>query len=115
MLTNTLLKKKTYLFVAVLGGHCCEGPSRAAASRVILTGVTGFSMQWLLSLQSSRAQPQQLWCMGLAALQHVGSSQTRNQSLALAGGVFTTEPPALSKACHPEGQGERPVHVPSAS
>ena len=39
MLTNTLLKKKTYLFVAVLGGHCCEGPSRAAASRVILTGV----------------------------------------------------------------------------
>ena len=30
-----------------------------------------------------------LWCMGLAALQHVGSSQTRDG----AGGLVTTEPP----------------------
>ena len=59
----------------------------------------GFSLQWLLLLWStgsmhadfsscgtraqqlwltgSRVQAQQLWCMGLAALKHVGSSQTR--------------------------------------
>ena len=54
-----------------------------------------FSLQWLLLLQStgpralrlqqlqlpvSRAQAQQLGCMGLAALQHVGSSQIRDQT-----------------------------------
>ena len=60
---------------------------------------TGFSLQWLLLLQStgsrhtgfssrgtwaqqlwhagSRAQAQQLWCTGLVAPWHVGSSQTR--------------------------------------
>ena len=52
--------------------------------------VTGISLQWLLSLQSkdsrahglqqlwppsSRGQAQQLWHMGLVALEHVGSSQ----------------------------------------
>ena len=51
--------------------------------------------QWLLLLQStgsrarglsscdfpvSRAQPQQLWYMGLVVLRHVGSSQTRDQT-----------------------------------
>ena len=60
---------------------------------------TGFSLWWLLLLQStgsrrvgfsscstraqllwltgSRAQAQQLWCTGLVALRHVGSSRTR--------------------------------------
>ena len=40
---------------------------------------TGFSLQWLLLLQStgSRAQAQQLWRTGLVTLQHVGSSRTR--------------------------------------
>ena len=41
---------------------------------------TGFSRWWLLLLQStdSRAWAQQSWCMGLAALRHVRSFQTRD-------------------------------------
>ena len=39
----------------------------------------GFSLQWLLLLQSmgSRVQAQELWCTGLVAPRHVGSSRTR--------------------------------------
>ena len=74
--------------------------SLVAASRgYSLLWCTGFSLQWLLLLQStgsscvgfnscdtrsqqlwlagSRAQAQQLWCTGLVAPRHVGSSRTR--------------------------------------
>ena len=34
----------------------------------------------LLWLAGSRAQAQQLWCMGLVAPRHMGSSQTRAQT-----------------------------------
>ena len=50
----------------------------------------GFSLQWLLLLQSTGSrhtafsscstQVQQLWCTGLVAPRHVGSSQTRDQT-----------------------------------
>ena len=50
----------------------------------------GFSMQGLLFLQGMGSVhacfsrhgvwPQYLWCMGLVALQHVESSQTRDQT-----------------------------------
>ena len=77
-----------------------HGLSLVAASRGYSSlRCAGFSLQWLLLLQStgsrragfsscgtqaqqlwlagSRAQAQQLWCTGLAAPRHVGSSQTR--------------------------------------
>ena len=42
----------------------------------------------------SGAQTQQLWCTGLVALQHVGSSRTRDQTHvpALQGGLLVTVP-----------------------
>ena len=51
---------------------------------------TGFSLQWLLLLQStgsrhvgSRVQAQKLWCTGLFDPQHVGSSRTRDRTCVL--------------------------------
>ena len=43
---------------------------------------TGFSLQWLLLLQStgSRARAQQLWHMGSVAPWHVGSSRTKDRT-----------------------------------
>ena len=42
----------------------------------------GFSFQWLLLWNvGSRALAQKLWCVGLTALRHVGSSWTRDQTL----------------------------------
>ena len=43
----------------------------------------------------SRAQAQQLWCTGLVALWHVGSSEPGLELMypALAGGLLTTVPP----------------------
>ena len=51
---------------------------------------SGFSLQWLLLLQSTGSrrtgfsscstQAQQLWCMGFVAPRHVGSSRTRDQT-----------------------------------
>ena len=40
----------------------------------------GFSFWWVLLLWTtgSRAQPKQLWSMGLVVLRHVGSSQTKD-------------------------------------
>ena len=48
-----------------------------------------------LGLPGSRAQAQQLWHKGFAHLLHVGSSQTRHQTLVSCIGrrIFTTEPP----------------------
>ena len=65
-----------------------HGLSLVAASRGYSSlWCTGFSLRWFLLLQSkgSRyagfsncgAQAQQLWCMGLVAPRHVGSSRTR--------------------------------------
>ena len=65
--------KKIFIYLlAVLGLHCCAGFS--------LVVVRGFSLQWLLLLQTrgSREQVQQLWCMGLVVPPHVGSSQIRD-------------------------------------
>ena len=60
------------------------------ALRPVVVGLLA-AAPWALS----RAHAQQLWCMGLVALRHVGSSQTRFEleSPALAERFFTTEPP----------------------
>ena len=61
-----------YLFLAVLGLHCCVDFSLVVGSR-------GYpSLQWLLLFVGSRAQTQ-LWRIGLVTLWHVGSFQTRDQ------------------------------------
>ena len=61
---------------------------------------TGSMPCWLQQLQltGSRAWTQQVWHMGLVALQHVGSSppQTESMSSALADGFLTTGPPGRS-------------------
>ena len=48
-----------------------------------------------LWLTGSRARTQELWCMGLVAPRHVGSSRSRDHPMspALAGRFFTTESP----------------------
>ena len=82
-----------YLFLAALGLCCCaqafsscgewglllvavRGLLIAVASLVAEHGLQapGLQQLWLVG---SRAQAQQLWCMHLVALQHVGSSGTR--------------------------------------
>ena len=62
-----------YLFLAVLGLCCYVDFSLVVESK-------GFSLQWLLLLwhPGSGAQAQQLWCKGLAAPWHVGSSWIRD-------------------------------------
>ena len=58
------------------------------------SGLRGFSLPRLLLLPSvgSRLQAQELWCMGLAAPLHVGSSWTGTEAVfPLASGFFTTE------------------------
>ena len=71
ILTWDLFFKKLflYLYVAALGLGC----------HVRLWCMV-FSLQWLLLLGSkgSRAWTQQLWCMGLVAPWHVGSSWARD-------------------------------------
>ena len=90
-----------YLLLAVLGLCCCacfflveesEGYSVVVVGRLLIAvasrcgawawGHVGFSScgTWALSLQipGSRAQAKQLWCMGLVALHHVGSSQIQD-------------------------------------
>ena len=78
----------------MLGLHFCKGFSLVVQSRGASVVVcAGFSLQrlllvWstgsrmfglqLLPLLDSRAQAQNLWCLGLAAPQHVGSSQVRD-------------------------------------
>ena len=90
------------------GLHCYGGFSPAAVSRgCSLVVVHGFSLLWLLLcraqalerggfrglLLGSGAQVQELWRTGLVVSRHVGSSHTKDQPCALAGGLFTTEPP----------------------
>ena len=71
------------LFLTVLGPHCCL---RAFSSRdkldYSLLRCRGFSLRWLLLLQStgSRGLDQQLWDTGLVGLQRVESSRIRDQT-----------------------------------
>ena len=104
IITAATLFFKIYLFNFIFG---CVGSSllRAGFSLVAASGgysllrCTGLSLRWLLLLRStgsrhmgfsscgaraqqlwlagSRAQAQWLWCTGLAASRHVGSSRTR--------------------------------------
>ena len=82
--------------MVVLDLHGYEGFSLVAMSGgCSLVALCGFSLRcpllWsvgsrVLGLQQlwlpgSRAQAQQLWCTGLVAPPHVGSSQTRDQTL----------------------------------
>ena len=113
--------KKINLFIYLWLGWvfvAAHGLSLIAVSRGYSSlRCTGFSLWWLLLLQSkgsrhagfsscgtwaqqlwlagSRVQAQQLWCTGLVAPWHVGSSWTRawTVSLALAGRFLTTAPP----------------------
>ena len=94
-LLSFIFEKSFYLFLAVLGLCCCTGFSVVAASvsscSVQASHCTGFSCcrawapgslgfrscgMWAQELQlpGSRAQAQKLWCTGLVALWHVGSS-----------------------------------------
>ena len=72
--------------------HCVFGAARRLSIVVASRGYSllqyaGFSLWWLLLLRSTGSrhagfsscstQAQQLWHMGLVALRHVGSSQTR--------------------------------------
>ena len=70
--------KKKKLFLAVLGLRCC----RQVFSSCSEQGAILFSLRWFLLLwnTSYRARSQLLWNMGLDALRHAGSSQTRDQT-----------------------------------
>ena len=110
-----------YLFLAALGLCCCAlAFSSCASGGYSSLRCMGFSLRWLLLLQStgyrragfsscsawaqqlwlagSRAQAQQLWCTGLVAPRHVGSSRTRAQTRVpcVASGFLTTAPPGKS-------------------
>ena len=80
-----------FSFLADLGLRCCSRLSLVVMRQgYLLSQCSGFSLRWLLLLQrtgsrhagfmSFRAWTQQLWHRGLAALWHVGSSQTRDQT-----------------------------------
>ena len=81
--------------MAVLGSRRCAGFSSCSEGGYSNSGAQASQCSGF-SFSSSRAQAQELWWMALVALQHMGSSQTRDQttSPALAGGFFITEPPA---------------------
>ena len=73
------------LFLALLYLCCCAGFSPVAVRRPLIAvaslgaelGCAGFST---LGLPGYRAQAKQTWFTGLTAPQHVGSSQTRDQT-----------------------------------
>ena len=75
--------KFIYLLGCVGSSLLCAGFSLVAASGGYSSlQCVGFSLWWLLLLWNtgSRAQAQQLWCTGLVALWHVGSSQSRDRT-----------------------------------
>ena len=103
-------------FLAALGLRCCTWAFSSQGSRGYPSlGFMGFSLWWLLLLQSrgswasvvamhgaqqlqlagSGALTHQLWRTGLVAPRHVGSSRPRIKpvSLTLQGGFLTTGPP----------------------
>ena len=100
---GTLPIKKIYIFILFSFG--CAGWVFIAVRRISLVaesgvtlelGCTGFSLQWLLLLQSMGSRhlgfsncstwAQWLWLMGLVALQHIKSSQIRNRTHVLCTG-----------------------------
>ena len=82
--------------MASLGLHHWVFVAACGLSLVVASGgyfsmrCTGFSLQWLLLLQSTGSrhkgfsncgmQAQQLWCKGLVAPRHVGFSRTRDRT-----------------------------------
>ena len=72
-----------YLFMVVQGLHCCtgfsscggRGPLSSCSAWVSHCG--GFSRYGVRAVDTRAPS---LWCTGLAALRHVGSSQTRGQT-----------------------------------
>ena len=92
-----------FIFLSVLGLHCCvRAFSSCGKQGLLFVVVCGFLIAvtslvvehglqvcglsscgtWAqqLWLTGSRAQAQQLWCTGLVAPQHVGSSRTRDRT-----------------------------------
>ena len=67
-----------YLFLSAWVFVAVHGPSRGYS----LVAVPGFSLRWLLLLQStgSRVWAQQLWCTGLVTLWHMGIFLDRDQT-----------------------------------
>ena len=63
----------------MLGLHCCLGYSLISMFGLLLLWSSGSRAHGFSSckLSISRAQAQWQWSMGLAAMWHVGSSQTR--------------------------------------
>ena len=70
------------LVLAALGLLCCvQAFSSCGEWGLLWLWCTGVSLCRLLLLQGSKVhQLQQLWCMGLAAPRHVGSSTARDQN-----------------------------------
>ena len=106
---KTKMKPYSFLFGCARSSLPC-GLSLVVTGGRSTLGNLGVSLRWLLLLLNtgcrapglqqlwltgSRAQAQQLWLRGLVALQHVGSSQIRNQTPVTCTGrrFFTTEPP----------------------
>ena len=102
-----------YLFLALLGLHCCTlafsscgklgllftavlGLLIAVASLVVSRGSRVCKLQWLWFL-GSRAQAQYLWCIGFSCSAACRIFLDQGPvCLALAGRFFTTEPPGKS-------------------
>ena len=82
--------------MAALGLHCWVFVAACGLSLAVASGgyssmrCTGFSLQWLLLLRSTDSRhkgfsncgmrAQQLWCKGVVAPRHVGSSKTRDRT-----------------------------------
>ena len=114
------LFKKIFINVfllAVLSLQCCSGAFSSCQSRVYSSlQRTGFSLQWLLLLQSVGSRACWLWQLWLAGLEHRLSScgaqpwflsgvwdllgsRIEPVSLALAGRFLTFGPPGKSSDC----------------
>ena len=76
--------------MAVLGLHCCTSFSLVVGSGGYSLVVVQALLTAVPSLARSSRVPglRQLWCTGLAAPRHVGSSRTRDRTH-----VFCMEPP----------------------
>ena len=76
-------KKIIYLFLVTVGLHCCLGFSRVVESwgySLVSLCVLLVAVAFLVEHRLEEHRLQELWHMGLAALQHVGSSQTRDRT-----------------------------------
>ena len=119
--------KIIYLFLAVLGLSCCVGFSLVSA-RGGYCLVAGFSLRWLLSLQSTVSRLHGLSSCGYQALEYrLNSCSAQTQVLrsmwdlprsgiepmspALAGGFFTFEPPGKPPKAYLLGQGKLTLYL----